>query len=199
MVYIVDDDAGVRRSLGWMLTANGLQFTAFESGAAFLDQVNADCPSCVILDMYMPGPRGIEVLRKMKDSPALSMPAIILTGSGAVHEAVECMKLGARDFLEKPVDHKVLLEKVLDCLAADVEHRASAMQQAALKGRVEKLTEREKKVLQLLCEGKSSKEMAAKLHISVKTVSIHRWHLMKKMQVGSATEAVCLAFLVNAA
>jgi two-component system response regulator FixJ len=199
MVYIVDDDAGVRRSLGWMLSTHHLQFTTFESGTAFLDEAIVDCPSCVILDMHLPGPDGIEVLRKIKETPALAMPAIILTGSSAVSEAVESMKLGAREFLEKPVDHKILLEKVRECLAMDAEHRASTKRQAALKSRADKLTDREKEVLRLLCEGKSSKEMAAKLNISVKTVSIHRWHLMKKMQVGSATEAVRVAYDAHAA
>jgi FixJ family two-component response regulator len=199
MVYILDDDAGVRKSLGWMLESNGLHFTAYDSAFTFLQEAQANCPSCLILDLQMPGMSGIDVLRHLKTRQDLHMPTIILSGSGSIGAAVESLKLGAHDFLEKPVNHEPLLTWARDALAKDAIYRGQQAREAVLKGRLNQLTDREREVLGLLCEGKSTKEMASKLNISIKTVSIHRWHLMKKMQVSSATEAVRLAHDAKAA
>lgn len=199
MVYILDDDVGVRKSLGWMLETCGYAFEAFSTPVEFLNEVKVGCPSCLLLDMNMPGMKGNAVLREITRQPKLCMPVIILTGSGNVAAAVECIKLGALDFLEKPVDHEVLLARLRYALASDAARREKDSETASLRRRVALLTDREREVLNFLCEGKSTKEMASRLSISTKTVSIHRWHLMKKMQVGSATEAVRLAHDAHAA
>jgi two-component system, LuxR family, response regulator FixJ len=197
-VYVVEDDAGVRKAIGWMLECNGLDFEAFESGTAFLRDAKMTGPSCLILDMHLPGIGGIDILKATRLRPDLNCPVIVMTGNGTVVTAVQCMKHGADDFLEKPIDPVSLLVSIHDALARDAARRERELQETTLKKRFDKLTIRERDVLRLLCEGKSSKEMAAKLSISIKTVSIHRWHLMKKMQAGNATEVVNLAYRANA-
>jgi two-component system response regulator FixJ len=199
MVHIVEDDDGLRRSLLWLMGSNGIPSTGYGSATAFLDSAQVKGPSCLLLDMHLPVMSGLEMLRQMTHRPELSMPVIVMTATGVVGEAVECIKLGARDFLEKPVDPVLLLAMVNTELARDALARAKSSQQATARELLEKLTEREREILQLLCAGNSTKQMAAKLNISAKTVSIHRWHLMKKMQVGSATEAVHLAYSAQAA
>ncbi len=199
MIYIVDDDAGFRKSLVWMLENEKLTCCAVESAAEFLSLSKANCPSCLILDMYMPGMAGMELLNEMSTRPGLLMPVIVLTGVGSIASAVQSMKLGARDFLEKPIDHQDLLQKVHQALASDAAHRERADQMSEMRQRISQLTQRERQVLKLLCEGNSSKQMGLKLNISAKTISIHRWHLMKKMGAASATEAVQFALRAGAA
>ena len=199
MVYIVDDDPGIRKSLSWMMEQEGLLFSAYQSAEAFLEHAGSAGAACLILDMCLPDMNGLELLKVMKSRPELCMPAIAFSGFGTVATAVETMKLGVRDFLEKPVQPEVLLEKVRESLAADVERRLRDACKADVKNRVALLTDRERQVLNLICEGKSTKEIAATLDISTKTVSIHRWHLMRKMQAGSATEVVSLAYRARAA
>jgi RNA polymerase sigma factor (sigma-70 family) len=193
IVFVVEDDASLRNSLAWMFDSNGISCATFDSAHTFMLQAVVNCPSCLILDLALPGMSGIDLLREIGKRPELAMPIIILTGRANVPAAVECMKLGVADFLEKPIEHGILLAKIRELLAIDVHRREQREKSARLKQRVDRLTDREREVLSLLCEGKSTKEIAAQINISIKTVSIHRWHLMKKMQVGSATEAVRLA------
>jgi two-component system response regulator FixJ len=199
MVYVLDDDEGVRKSLQWLFEANGLRSTGFETPGEFLAEAEPDCPSCLILDMNLTQSNGSAVLREIRARPQLMMPVICLSGVGTVAIAVESMRLGARDFLEKPIDHELMLHKVREALDADAAQRQRIAHAASLKQRIDLLTEREREVLALLREGKSSKEMAVALKISVKTVSIHRWHLMKKMQASNATEAANIAHHAAAA
>jgi len=194
MVYVLEDDSAVAKSIAWLLQANELDTTLFNHPATFLDNAKVNCPSCLLLDLQMPGMGGLELLKQISLRPELSMPTIILTGSGTVTAAVESMKLGVYDFLEKPIDHEILLQSVRESLACDAVNRDETTRKTALKQRVDRLTDREREILELMSLGNSSKEMAVMLHISIKTVSIHRWHLMKKLQVASATEAVHLAF-----
>jgi len=198
MVYILDDDAGVRKSLAWVLESAGFQSAVYGSASVFLNEAQVLCPSCLILDMHMTGMTGLDVLKEIRNRPDLSMPTMILTATDTITTAVACMKAGACDYLEKPVDPPLLLEKVMELLDLDTAHRANAVQRTAVNQRVDQLTDREREVLGLLCEGNSTKQMAHKLDISIKTVSIHRWHLMKKMQVNSATEAIHLALSARA-
>jgi len=199
MVYILDDDAGVRKSLAWVLESAGLQCAVYKSASVFLNEAQVLCPSCLILDMHMTGMTGLDVLKEIRNRPDLSMPTMILTAADTVTTAVDCMKAGACDYLEKPIDPQILLDKVQELLDRETVSRAQGARRTAMKQRVDQLTDREREVLGLLCEGNSTKQMAHKLNISIKTVSIHRWHLMKKMQVSSATEAIHLAFSAKAA
>jgi FixJ family two-component response regulator len=193
MVHIVDDDESVRKSLAWILESANLPFTEYSSGYEFLDEAKANVPSCLILDLQMPELSGIDVLKMMKVSPRLTMPVVVLTGTGSVVTAVQSMRLGVHDFLEKPVDHETLLAKVREALTLDKTRRAHEAEVSGIKSRVALLTGREREVLQFICGGKSNKQIAAALGISIKTVTIHRWHMMKKMQANTATELMLLA------
>lgn len=197
LVYVLDDDQSVCDYLATVLQAAGLPCATFTSGAAFLADARVTCPSCLILDLRLSKMSGVEVLLQMKSRSDLSMPVIVLSGTGNISVAVQSMKLGVHDFLEKPVDQKVLLEKVREALAIDVAFRAQATRKSLVQIRLDRLTDREREVLHLLCEGKSSKQMSMMLNISVKTVAIHRWHMMKKMQASSATEAVHMVHVAN--
>jgi two-component system response regulator FixJ len=199
MVYVVDDDASVRKSMAWMFRMAGLLCETFESGDEFLRQADATRPTCLVLDMHLPGMGGVEVLRQLQGRPDLAMPVIIVTGKGDVPTAVQCLKMGVHDFLEKPVDHDVMLAKIRECHAADAARRADDAEHADARSRLRQLTERERDVMQLICTGHSTKQIAARLGISDKTVSVHRWHLMKKLQAGSATEVVHIAHRAHAA
>jgi FixJ family two-component response regulator len=199
VIYVIDDDPEVRRSLGWMLEGTGAQFAAYESAEAFLNDVRIDGPSCVILDMRLGGMSGLELLNAMRTHADLLMPVIVLTGSGDIATAVQCMKLGVREFFEKPVRGDLLLAAVGECLESDGVRRALATQQARYNSLLSQLTRRERDVLDHICRGESSKQIGIELKISIKTVENHRWHLMKKLQVSNAAEAVHFAHLANAA
>jgi len=199
MVYILDDDAGVRKSLAWVLESAGFQCDVYGSASVFLNEAQVLCPSCLILDMHMPNMTGLDVLKEIRNRPDLSMPTMLLSAANTVTTVVDCLKAGACDFLEKPIDPQILLEKVRELHGRDTANRAHTVRRTAMKQRLDQLTDREREVLGLLCEGNSTKQMAQKLNISIKTVSIHRWHLMKKMQVSSATEAIHLALSAKSA
>ena len=199
MVYILDDDAGVRKSLAWVLESAGFQCDVYGSASVFLNEAQVLCPSCLILDMHMPNMTGLDVLKEIRNRPDLSMPTMILSAADTVTTVVDCLKAGACDFLEKPIDPPLLLKKVTHLIDQDTVSRAEGALRNAMQQRVDHLTDREREVLGLLCEGNSTKQMAQKLNISIKTVSIHRWHLMKKMQVSSATEAIHLALSAKSA
>jgi len=199
MVYILDDDVGVRKSLAWVLGSAGFQCAVYGSASVFLNEAQVRCPSCLILDMHMPNMTGLDVLKEIRNRPDLSMPTMILSAADTVTTVVDCLKAGACDFLEKPIDPPLLLKKVTHLIDQDTVSRAEGALRNAMQQRVDHLTDREREVLGLLCEGNSTKQMAQKLNISIKTVSIHRWHLMKKMQVSSATEAIHLALSAKSA
>jgi len=198
-VYILDDDWAARHSLELMLESDGLHYASYESGEEFLEEARPGGPSILILDMMLPGLSGLDVLERTRTRPGLAMPVIAVTAAASVVTAVRSMKLGAYDFLIKPVDRGLLLERVREALAADADRRQRELGKAASRSRVAELTEREREVLGLLCTGKSNKQMAMMLNISIRTVAIHRWHLMKKMQATSAAEAVRIALHADAA
>jgi FixJ family two-component response regulator len=197
IIYVLDDDASVCKYLAAMFEAAGLRCVTFESGAAFLAEAQVNRPSCLILDLHLSQMSGVDVLLEMDARQIKSMPVIVLSGTGNVSVAVQSMKLGVHDFLEKPVDHKLLLAKVREALLIDMASRAQATRRSIVQARLDRLTDREREVLRLLCEGKSSKQMSTLLKISVKTVAIHRWHMMKKMEASSATEAVHMVHSVK--
>jgi two-component system response regulator FixJ len=199
VVHVIDDDDMGRTSLSWMLATTGARLEAHESPEAFLDDADANLPSCLILDMHLPGQTGLDVLVKLKRCSKRSIPVIMLAEAANVVTAVASMKLGVHDFLEKPVAPETLLATVREALAADAARRADEAWETELKARVRELTERERQVLSLVCDGKSNKQIAFLLDISAKTVSIHREHMMKKMQAANASDVVRMAMLAGAA
>jgi len=193
-VYIVDDDDGLRQSVEVLLdVAGGFVTSSFASGEAFLDQARSAEGGCVLLDLNMPGLNGLEVLRRLQKMDG-RFETILLTGQGDIGVAVEAMKSGAIDFIEKPYDNRLLLN-ALENGFARIENRekeVSAIQVA--RENIEKLTPRERDVLLGLIDGKANKIIAYELDISPRTVEIYRANLMDKLGVRSVAEAVRIAF-----
>ena len=193
LVHLVDDDASVRRSVGFMLKTSGFHVRTYQSGVELLKAAGNLEPGCILLDIRMPGMDGLEVQAALRDK-GITLPVIIMTGHGDVTLAVQAMKAGALDFIEKPFEKAVLLsalEHGIDRLkrsAANVE-RAD---EAAV--RLQALTPRERDVLDGLAKGLPNKTIAYDLGISPRTVEIHRANLMSKLEVKSLSEALRIAF-----
>ncbi|KKC27700.1 response regulator transcription factor [Sphingomonas sp. SRS2] len=193
-VYIVDDDDGLRQSVEVLLdVAGGFITSSFASGEAFLDAAPRAEGGCVLLDLNMPGLNGLEVLRRLQTMDG-RFETILLTGQGDIGVAVEAMKSGAIDFIEKPYDNRLLLNALENGFARieDREKEVSAIQLA--RENIEKLTPRERDVLLGLIDGKANKIIAYELDISPRTVEIYRANLMDKLGVRSVAEAVRIAF-----
>jgi two-component system response regulator FixJ len=193
-VYIVDDDDALRQSVEVLLAAlGGFLSRSFASGEAFLDDMGDLQAGCVLLDLNMPGLSGLEVLRLLRERDG-RFETILLTGQGDIGIAVEAMKSGAIDFLEKPYDNRMLL-KALETgfeRIGDREKEASAIHHA--REHIDRLTPRERDVLLGLIDGKANKIIAYELDISPRTVEIYRANLMDKLGVRSVAEAVRIAF-----
>lgn len=192
-VYLVDDDEAIRRSAGFMLKTSGLHVRTFESGDELLKVAGSLHPGCVLLDIRMPGMDGLRVQEALKER-GISLPVIIMTGHGDVGLAVQAMKAGAVDFIEKPFEKDVLLgalEQAFDRLdrSAKAKQRAEEAQV-----RLQALTPRERDVLEGLVQGLPNKTIAYDLGISPRTVEIHRANLMTKLGVRSLSEALRIAF-----
>ena len=191
-VYVVDDDEAMRDSLGFLLGSAGFDVTLFESAQHFLDAVSEVDFGCVVTDMRMPGVDGIELLKRLKGSRS-ALPVVVMTGHGDIPLAVEAMKLGASDFIEKPFEDERLIAMVDTALeqAESLAQSEAAAQQIA--GRVASLSPRERQVMNGLIEGLSNKQIAREYDISPRTIEIYRANVMTKMQAGSLSELVRLA------
>jgi two-component system, LuxR family, response regulator FixJ len=191
-LHIVDDDEDVRESAAFLLEAAGYSVTTFSSGVEFLAKVDPTVPACVLLDIHMPQMDGLEVQRRLAER-AIGFPVIVLTGQGDISIAVQAMKRGAFEFLEKPYLNEVLLEAVRDAfvkLEATTEDRTVTAQSRAS---VAKLTARESEVLRGLLAGLPNKLIAFELDISVRTVEIYRANVMDKLDAKSLSAAVRIA------
>lgn len=192
-VYLVDDDEAIRRSASFMLRASGYRVTTFASGLELLDAVGSLAPGCVLLDVRMPGMDGVEVLAALRQRGVL-FPVIVMTGHGDVTVAVQAMKGGALDFIEKPFE-KAVLESALDegFARLDQSDRRRDRQDEA-QARLAALTPRERDVLEGLVRGHPNKTIAYDLGISPRTVEVHRANVMLKLSVASLSEALRIAF-----
>jgi two-component system response regulator FixJ len=191
LVHVVDDDLAVRQSLSFLLASEGLPVRLHESASAFLDTV--ETPSgCIVTDVRMPGMDGIEFLRRLREH-GFAVPVIVMTGHADVPMAVEAMKEGAVDFIEKPFDDDLFLAAVKAALSVREQHAERDAQVSEVQARVEGLSERERQVLEGLVAGKANKVIAFDLGISPRTVEIYRANVMTKMQAGSLSELVRLA------
>ena len=182
----------MRLSLGLALRTCGIETRPFESGTDFLEEVHHLQPGCLLLDVRMPGMDGIDILTELSRQ-GIRWPAIVMTGHAQVPTAVQAMKLGAMEFLEKPFEEPVLLEALDRGFAAlDQEIVAYRARQDA-RARVESLTPREMDVLKGVAAGLSNKALAKRLDLSYRTVEMHRSHMMKKLRVASLAEAIAIA------
>jgi two-component system response regulator FixJ len=195
-VCIVDDDESVRRSLSRLFRSARLQAVPFASAQAYLDREAHDGPSCVVLDMQMPGLNGLE-LQQLLDHRAPQI--VFLTGHGDIPMCAEAMKAGAVDFLTKPVDDSVLLDAVARALARSAKTRRQLAERGAVRARLNTLTPREFEVMRYVLTGLLNKQIAGELGAAEKTVKIHRGRVMEKMGVTSVAELVRLAQLAGIA
>lgn len=189
IVYIVDDDLEMRKSLMFVIETAGFNVQAYAAAQVFLDEYNPDRPGCLILDVKMPGMSGIE-LQEQLVSRQINLPILFLTGHANIAMVVEAFKAGAVDFMEKPVKPNVMLKQVHEALQRQIDefrHREEVRRVFAL---LETLSPREREVLALVVEGRSSKQIADGLYISTKTVDLHRTHIKKKMKVERVADLV---------
>jgi two-component system, LuxR family, response regulator FixJ len=195
-VIVVDDDAAVRDSLDALLSALGYETECFETGVAFLDACDAVGGGCVLLDIRMPDMNGMEVQVQLHERRP-DLPVVMITGHGDVSMAVRAMKAGAVDFIEKPIREEALIESVEAAmqLAQQAERRQAIGELA--RGNVEKLTPREREVLELLVVGRPNKVIAQALDCSPRTVEIHRARIMEKMSARSLPHLVRLALVAG--
>jgi two-component system, LuxR family, response regulator FixJ len=193
LVHLVDDDDAIRRSVGFMLKTSGFQVRTYESGLELLKAANGLEPGCILLDIRMPGMSGLEVQAALSATGVI-LPVIIMTGHGDVSLAVQAMKAGAVDFIEKPFEKSVLLSAIdhgIERLQKSTENRERSDKAAV---RLQALTRRERQVLDGLAKGLPNKTIAYDLKISPRTVEIHRANLMSKLGVRSLSEALRIAF-----
>lgn len=192
LVFVVDDDASVRKSLGRLISAAGYRVQAYASPREFLARPTEPGPSCLVLDVRMPGVTGLE-LQQTLASAAHEIPIIFITGHGDIPMSVKAMKAGAMDFLTKPFAGKDLLDAIRRAVAKDTRNLGTEARDDEIRSRVKRLTPRESQVLALVVTGMLNKQIAAELGIGEKTVKVHRARVMEKMQAGSVAALVRLA------
>jgi FixJ family two-component response regulator len=188
-VYVIDDDASTRELLAWLMKRNTLACETFAEPRSFLKAYRRGGPACLILDLHLPGMTGLD-LQKMLKEQGVDLPVIFLSGRADVSKAVEAVKAGAVDFVEKPFDYKRIVELVRECLARDEHSRHEREKRRAIAERVAQLTQREREVMDRVVAGEMNREIAEALDISIKTVEAHRAHIMDKLGLRSVQELV---------
>ncbi len=190
-VFIVDDDPSVLKGLRLLMKSVKLNVETYSSARDFLDRYKPDQPGCLLIDMRMPGISGLE-LQEILQSSNILIPTIIITGYGEVMDAVQAMKKGAIDFIEKPFNGQYLLDQIHKGIAEDAQIRKKQAQQQVVSASLALLTPREREVMELVVAGKANKVIALELGLSMKTVEFHRAHMMKKMKADSVAKLVYL-------
>jgi two-component system, LuxR family, response regulator FixJ len=198
VVHLIDDDDGVRQALSFLLTSSGFAVRVFESASAFLEAISKLQPGCIVTDVRMPGISGLELQRQLK-ARQVGLPVIIITGHGDVALAVEAMKAGAIDFIEKPFHDETLISAIRTAINRYARDASRDSQAAAIATKLRTLTARENEVLDGLVSGHPNKTIAYDLQISARTVEVHRANLMIKMGAANLSELVRMVFLVRAA
>jgi two-component system response regulator FixJ len=196
VVHVIDDDEAMRHSLEFLLDCEGLSVRAYESALAFLERVEIMERGCIVTDVRMPGMSGMELVQRLK-ALGLGDPVIVITGHGDVPLAVEAMKAGVTDFIEKPFDNRILIGAIRAALARSTDSRSQEEKKREVAERLDSLSMRERQVLDGLVEGKPNKIIAFDLGISARTVEIYRANVMTKMGAGSLSELVKMALLAG--
>ena len=189
IAYVVDDDPSLRTLWEWLMSSNGIAVQTFATATAFIDAYHRGDAGCLVLDVRLPGMSGPE-LQDFLRREAIEIPIVFVSAHGDVPTAVNALKGGAVDFIQKPFDYREALAIVRRAFERDVQERERHARRAQLAERLAALTERERGVLQRMIEGKANKVIAAELDISVKTVEAHRAKVMEKMAVDSVAELV---------
>jgi len=195
-VFIVDDDEEVREALELLLQSVGLPTESYSSAQAFLERFDPRRPGCLILDIRMKGMSGLDLQDRLSQEP-LRPPVIIITGHGDVPVAVRAVKAGAVDFLEKPFNDQALLDGVHRALQQDAERRGQVSRLEEIRSRLERLTPREREILDLVVAGKRNKVIAIDLGISQSTVEAHRAKVMEKMEAATLSDLMRMMLAVT--
>jgi RNA polymerase sigma factor (sigma-70 family) len=190
--YIVDDDSSIRDSLSLWLGMRGIRCLGYESAERFLAAVQPDWRGCVLIDLRLEGIDGLQLQARLAEL-GIRMPVVFVTGHGDVGTARDALKAGAFDFIEKPVDNDRLVEIVAAALAADAEAAQRHEQTAVLAARLQRLTQREREVMEHVVAGRHNREIAAQLGISPRTVEVYKARLMDKLDVRRVADLVKLA------
>ena len=195
VVHVIDDDDAMRESLAWLLSPLGLSVLTYASASAFLSSWTPDITGCIVTDVRMPGMSGLELTDELSSRHCL-LPVIVITGHGDVPQAVRAMRAGAIDFIEKPLDNQLLIERIEEALRLFVQRRTESDHRQQIAGRYASLSMREREVAQAVALGKQNKVIAYDLSISQKTVEIHRANAMAKL--GASTAADLARMLASA-
>jgi two-component system response regulator TtrR len=188
-VFVVDDDSSTREVLAWLMKKEGLAVRTFPDAASFLAGYPANAPGCLILDLNLPGMDGLDLQQYLKEN-GVSLPVLFLSGGADVPQAVRAVREGAVDFVQKPFDYKRVVALVRECIERDARSRSGLERRRRVAERLAQLTQREREVLDRVVAGRTNREIAEDLDISIKTVEAHRAHLMEKLDVGSLAELV---------
>jgi two-component system response regulator FixJ len=191
IVYVIDDDDGMRRALSLLLSTVGCKTLVFASPGDFLAQFNPDTHGCLVLDIRMPGMSGLELQQHLNRTGCM-LPVIFITGHGDVPMAVQAMKEGAFEFIQKPFRDQDLLDRINHALQQDAESRSNLARCADVVRRLETLTPRERQVMDMVVDGSANKVIAIDLNLSERTVEIHRAKVMEKMGARSVAHLVKL-------
>jgi two-component system response regulator FixJ len=184
-VFIIDDNAAIRDALRWLFESLKYNVEAYENADMFLKKHNANSQGCLIMDVRLPGLSGLELLEQLKQQKN-SLPVIIITGYGDIQMAVRAMKAGAVDFILKPFNDQCLLETVQKCMNKSLKNTSVAL----INERINKLSEREHEIVNLILDGKLNKEIAYELSISISTVEAHRANIMHKMEAKNLAQLI---------
>jgi FixJ family two-component response regulator len=191
VIYVVDDDDGMRRALDTLLSTVGYKTSVYSRPTDFLANFKADAPGCLVLDIRMPDMSGLEVQQQLNRIGSM-MPVIFITGHGDVPMAVQAMKEGAFEFIQKPFRDQDLLDRINHALKQDAENRTTVARRAEVQRRQETLTPRERQVMDMVVDGAANKVIAIDLNLSERTVEIHRAKVMEKMGARSVAHLVKL-------
>jgi FixJ family two-component response regulator len=191
-VFVIDDDASMRRSLDSLLRSVSLDVHLFASAQEFMRATRPDVPGCLLLDVRLPGMSGLAFQQELAKA-GIALPVIFITGHGDVPMTVRAMKAGAADFLTKPFEEQALLDAVDAAIERDRARRSAAMRAAELEVLYRALTEREREVMKLVVAGRVNKQIAAELALSLVTVKVHRGQVMRKMLAKSVPDLVRMA------
>ena len=189
VVHIVDDDEAVRHSLAFLLTNSGFAVRLHPSATAFLEQAKTGGNGCLVTDLRMPDMSGVQLLQRLRKA-GMTLPTIVITGHGEVRMAVEAMKNGALDFIEKPFSEEVLIQSIRQAVSAAALQQDGEASRESIRQRLASLSERERQVLKAVLKGQVNKTIGFQLGISARTVEVHRAALMAKMQARSLAELV---------
>lgn len=191
VAFLIDDDEAVRDALSWLLRSRGIPSRDWSSAEAFLTDYSPQMQGCLVVDIRMQGMTGLELFDRLRDLEC-RLPIIFLTGHGELSKAVQVLKQGAFDFIEKPFNDNELADRVLEAITWDEARRTHGQQSHAIHNRLRSLTSREKEIMARIIKGKMNKIIADELNIAMRTVEAHRSHVFEKMGVKSAVELATL-------